>query len=262
MNHLKPADPFVISEIEKQEKQKLEEKAERSPKPVFKKETSNRKFVGPPSKFYPEDYSVSDWESLGLSQKQAEVVVNYCKKGVYSLEYFSKIYVLPDGFIEHIKDSMVFKSKVAQKAKSEIEDIQIVSEGQELTNINTANFDRLIKVNGVGKFYAKKIIELRQSLGGIVNMNQLLDLPYMDDEKLDILIKQFEIEPWDIKKMNINTSTIEELKAHPYVNYNVANSIVKMREQRNGEYKAIDEIKESLLIDDELFEKIKPYLSL
>ena len=64
-----------------------------------------------------------------------------------------------------------------------------------------------------------------------------------------------------IRKIALNTVSIDELKIHPYIRWNIANSIIKMREQRNG-FKSIDEIKESVLINEELFEKLKPYISL
>ncbi len=54
---------------------------------------------------------------------------------------------------------------------------------------------------------------------------------------------------------------LEDLKIHPYFRWNIANSLIKMREQKNG-FKNLNEIKESVLINEELFEKLKPYLYL
>jgi DNA uptake protein ComE-like DNA-binding protein len=53
----------------------------------------------------------------------------------------------------------------------------------------------------------------------------------------------------------------EELKSHPYLNWNIANSIIKIRERKGG-FKLVEEIKESILVDEELFNKLKPYVSL
>jgi competence ComEA-like helix-hairpin-helix protein len=64
-----------------------------------------------------------------------------------------------------------------------------------------------------------------------------------------------------IRKLSINHASAEELQAHPYLNWNQANSIVKMRMQKGG-FKSIEEIKESVIIDKETFEKVRPYLSL
>ena len=64
-----------------------------------------------------------------------------------------------------------------------------------------------------------------------------------------------------MRTININEATVEELNAHPYLIWGQANSIVKMRMQKNG-FKNINEIKQSHLIDEETYEKLLPYLSL
>jgi DNA uptake protein ComE-like DNA-binding protein len=64
-----------------------------------------------------------------------------------------------------------------------------------------------------------------------------------------------------IKRIELNTISVEELKDHPYLNWSAANSIIKIRAQK-GRFKSIEEIKESVLMDEEMFEKLKPYLTL
>ena len=64
-----------------------------------------------------------------------------------------------------------------------------------------------------------------------------------------------------IKPIKLNSVSAEEIKSHPYLNWNKANSIIKIRDKKGG-YKSILEIKESVLIDEECFENLKPYLSL
>ena len=69
------------------------------------------------------------------------------------------------------------------------------------------------------------------------------------------------IKTGEINKISLNSTNINELNNHPYLNWNQANSIIKMREQRTG-FKTISEIKESILIDEETFEKLVPYITL
>ena len=83
----------------------------------------------------------------------------------------------------------------------------------------------------------------------------------MTPETYDKIKDHVFINEIDVELIDINAVTIEELKAHPYLKWNQANSIVKMRIQRNG-FKNIEEIKESVLIDSETYEKLFPYLSL
>jgi competence protein ComEA len=83
----------------------------------------------------------------------------------------------------------------------------------------------------------------------------------LDLEKLDQFEKYCKVDPSAIVKMNINEVDVNRLKMHPYINYSVANSIVQMRKQK-GKFNKIEELKESKLINPELFEKLKPYVYL
>ena len=116
-------------------------------------------------------------------------------------------------------------------------------------------------IYGVGAFYAKQIIRYREKLGGYFVKEQLLEVWKMTPETYEIIKERVYINESDVKRININSVTIDQLKTHPYLNWNKANSIIKMRAQRNG-FKNIEEIKESVLIDSETYEKLFPYLSL
>jgi DNA uptake protein ComE-like DNA-binding protein len=84
-----------------------------------------------------------------------------------------------------------------------------------------------------------------------------------DVNESDVYVEgYFKLNEGESRKISINTADAKELQAHPYIDWSVANSIVKIRNQKENKYKSIEEIKVSVLIDEELFEKIKPYLSL
>ena len=63
----------------------------------------------------------------------------------------------------------------------------------------------------------------------------------------------------NVKRLNINTATIDDLKAHPYLRYNIANAIVQYRTQ-HGNFSAVSDIKKIMMITDEIFDKAAPYL--
>ena len=67
--------------------------------------------------------------------------------------------------------------------------------------------------------------------------------------------------PTKIRTLNINSATKEELKAHPYLYWKHANAIVNYRKQ-HWDYKTLDELKKIVLINDSIFQKVKPYLEL
>jgi DNA uptake protein ComE-like DNA-binding protein len=80
-------------------------------------------------------------------------------------------------------------------------------------------------------------------------------------ETYQMVIPQITINRLNIKKININTCTIEVLKKHPYLDYYQSNSLIKMRAQREKFSKLI-EVLDSKLINEEEFDRIFPYLSL
>jgi competence ComEA-like helix-hairpin-helix protein len=63
-----------------------------------------------------------------------------------------------------------------------------------------------------------------------------------------------------VRKININTATKDDLKAHPYIKWQLANVIVEYRNQ-HGPFKNLEELKNIVLIDEEAFQKMAPYLS-
>ena len=218
------------------------------------------KFSTPNHKFDPNLYTKENWMSLGLSEKQALVVLKFTKRKIYSNEDLKKIFVISDELYFLIKDSTFYPLKVNQQFVNNKEKIDNPAKIV-LIELNSCSEDDLVKLKGIGTFFAKQIIKKRTELRGFVSIEQLLEVWKMDQEKYDLLLDQVEVNPGLINKISINSITINELKTHPYIRWNIANSIIKMRNQKNG-FKSVDEIKESVLIDEELYKKLKPYLTL
>lgn len=217
-----------------------------------------KQYLIPGARFDPNTYSKKDWMNLGLSEKQSLVVLKFVERGIYSNDDLKKIFVIPNKLYELIKDSTIYPPKPnydIQESKTWVE------EPVKSLELNQASEEELVKLKGIGSFFAKQIIRKRNELGGFVKKEQLLEVWKMDEAKYEKIKDLVEINPTLIKKIALNSISIEELKVHPYIRWNIANSIIKMREQRNG-FKSINDIKESVLINEELFEKLKPYLSL
>ena len=237
---------------------------ERTHKKFKKRNYSNyyskkKKYKAPVSKFNPNNYSLSDWMNLGLSEKQSVVVLKFSSRGIYSEQDLKRIFVIPDVLFELIRDSVVYPERFQNSPNQE----SFKKQAKQITliNLNTADTTEFMKIYGIGAFYAKQIIRYREKLGGYFTKEQLFEVWKMTPEAYDKIKDHVFINEKDVKRIHINSVTIEELKAHPYLNWNKANSIIKMRIQRNG-FKNIEEIKESVLIDSETYEKLFPYLSL
>ena len=237
---------------------------ERTHKKFEKRNYSNyyskkKKYKAPDSKFNPNTFTLSDWMNLGLSEKQSVVVLKFTSRGIYSEQDLKRIFVIPDVLFELIRDSVVYPERFQNSPNQE----SFKKQAKQITliNLNTADTTEFMKIYGIGAFYAKQIIRYREKLGGYLTKEQLFEVWKMTPEAYDKIKDHVFISEKDVKRININSVTIEELKVHPYLKWNQANSIIKMRIQRNG-FKNIEEIKESVLIDSETYEKLFPYLSL
>ena len=157
-----------------------------------------------------------------------------------------------------IKDSTFYIQEVEIAKKSDRADTLTKVE---LLDINVASKEDLIELKGIGEFYAKQIIKYREELGGFVFIEQLLEVWQMRLETYQMVTPQITLNEQNIVKININTCTIDVLKKHPYLDYYQANSLIKMRMQREKFYELI-EILDSKLINEEEFERLSPYLRL
>ncbi len=242
-------------EISFEEIVRLEEeiKEHQAIKKVKKKKIREEKFLTPKQAFNPNDYSKKDWMKLGLSEKQAAVVCRFSQRGLSSNEDLENIFVLPKELFNKIKDSTFYPELKQEKPVFEKKVIESVE-------LNSVTREALIDLPGIGSFYADKIISYRENLGGYVSIEQLREIwKFEEYVHLEHLEQFLTVDSRIIERLDLNNSTFEQLKNHPYISYSVANSIVKMR-KAHGDYYDLEELLESKLIDRELFEKIRTYL--
>ena len=217
------------------------------------------RFTKPKSKFDPNLYSETEWMNLGLSKKQVDVLMKFRSSGFYSDEDVKKVFVISDEFFDNIKDFLIYPDKPTRDYKANAgksDELAIIDK----VELNTATVEELMNIKGVGKFYAEKIIEKRNQFQGFTNENQLLEIWKFDEEKLEGIKPYIFVNPKYVQPFDINKVSYEELRAHPYFSKNIANSIVKLRTQL-GSYKRIEDLKKSVLISNDIFEKIKPYVA-
>lgn len=128
-----------------------------------------------------------------------------------------------------------------------------------VVELNSADSLDLVQLYGIGPSYAKRILKYRDLLGGFVSKSQLWEVYGMDSVRYNLIAPHITVDAQNIRRMDINSAALDQLKRHPYIDYYQAKAIVQTRE-RAGLFAHIDDLKQVGLIDNESFNKIYPYL--
>ncbi|HEX8461700.1 MAG TPA: helix-hairpin-helix domain-containing protein, partial [Segetibacter sp.] len=128
-----------------------------------------------------------------------------------------------------------------------------------IIDINTADSSAFISLPGIGSKLAARIINFRQKLGGFATVNQIAETYGLPDSTFQLVKTRMECNAAAVKKININTAEMSDLRTHPYIKWNIANAIVNYRMQ-HGNYKTIEDIKKIEIITPDVFNRIAPYL--
>ena len=121
--------------------------------------------------------------------------------------------------------------------------------------INGADTTLLMKIPGIGSYYASRIVRYRERLGGFASAQQLEEIDGLPEST----IAYIKIDNQQIRKLNLNKLTLNQLKKHPYLNFYQAKEICDYRRLK-GPLHSIEDLK--LLKDfppDEI-ERLKPYI--
>lgn len=212
-----------------------------------------------PFDFDPNNIDPHGLKKLGLNDGQIKSIIKFREKGgVFRFkEDFSKLYVISKEEYETLEPfiQLPLKSErpTYQSNNTKPENVHPKIE------INSADSTALIQIKGIGPTFASRIIRYRNRLGGFFSLSQLLEVKGIDSMKYSGIAPQMTVNPYIVRKMNINTASFDELKNHPYIGYNIALSLVNYRKQ-HGPYAVLSDIKNSALVNEAVYQKISPYL--
>lgn len=218
--------------------------------------------------FDPNTISVDDWKKLGVREKTANTIRNYISKGgrFYKPEDIGKIWGLHKDEVQKLLPYVRIEGKQTSD-KNKYPDWEKGKTYEKPTysivpvDINRSDTAAFIALPGIGSKLAARIVAFREKLGGFYKIEQLAETYGLPDSTFQKIKSRLVISISNIKKLNINTATIDELKAHPYLRYNIANAIVQYRMQ-HGNFSSVNDIKKIMMITDEIFDKAAPYLTI
>ena len=220
--------------------------------------------------FDPNKATADEWKRLGMREKTIHTIQNYLNKGghFYKTGDLQKIYGMnPDDYARlepYIKiEDVAAKNQFIGKPDPDIKKSEMATTGLNSKNIdiNTADTLAFIALPGIGNKLAARIVNFRDKLGGFYSIDQVGEIYGLADSIFQKLKKYLALSNAEVKKININEATKDEMKSHPYLKWTLANAIVEYRNQ-HGNFSSLEDLKKISLITDEVFDKMKYYLTL
>ena len=220
--------------------------------------------------FDPNTASEADWKNLGLRDKTIKTIINYLDKGghFYKPNDLQKIYGLHKDEYERLfpyvrieLHTTATKETYVAVLPADYQRSRSKAARYSVLDINTADTSEFIALPGIGSKLASRIINFRDKLGGFYSIEQIGETYGLPDSTFQDIKGYLKLETTSVKKININTATVDELKAHPYIKFSLANPIIAYRNE-HGLFEKIEDIKNIMAVTDEVYKKITPYLTL
>lgn len=219
--------------------------------------------------FDPNTVSAQTLISMGLTEKQAMNIINYRNKvGEFTkVSELKKLYTIDEKLYGQMVNYIVIQSKrendisqaqdkVSKEIKNSIEDFVPVE-------INSADTTDLIKIKGIGSYFANRIVKFRDALGGFHSLEQLYEVYGLKDypETIESIKEDLTLDVELCNKIEINNVSAESLSKHPYFSSKLSRVLVNYRDQ-HGPFETIEDVKKCRLVTEDIYANIAPYLSI
>jgi competence protein ComEA len=213
-----------------------------------------------PFSFNPNNLPAEKWLEMGFSQRQVQSIKKYEQKGgrFHTKADVKKMWAISPEEYEIIEPFIQLPDSMSghqhyEKRKYEPKTYQIVE-------LNSADTSMLKTLPGIGAAFASRIYQYRMKLGGYHTKSQIFEVRGMDTARFEGIEPYIDINPWLIRKININEADFDKFSNHPYISNNVAISLINYR-NRHGNYLTTEDIMKSELVDQNLYLKLAPYLT-
>jgi DNA uptake protein ComE-like DNA-binding protein len=221
--------------------------------------------------FNPNTSSEEEFIALGFKAEIASRIINYRSKGgVFRIkDDLYRIYNIDSSLVDTLYSFIDLPKRIKRKplAVHEYDTLarhKTVYKLKEVElpdfDINMADTSMLQTINGIGSVLSNRIIEYRDNLGGIIDLNQLYEVYNLDSLVVEKLLdKTFISNEFEPKLLMINRLSEKQLAAHPYISWRQARLIIAYRNQ-HGDFITEDDLLKVYSVNREIVKKMKPYL--
>lgn len=126
-------------------------------------------------------------------------------------------------------------------------------------DINSCDTSDLMKIKGIGKYYASRILKFRDAIGGFYSMSQIADTYGLKPEAFTHIKNNVIIDATKIRRLSINKLEYKGLVKHPYIGAKEAKIVLRYR-KKHGSFHDIESVIKSHAFTPEKLDAIRPYL--
>lgn len=219
---------------------------------------------GPLFAFDPNTAGSEVWKQLGVGDRTIQTILKYRSKGgrfkqpsdlyrIYGLSKTTADKLIPYVRLTNIPTSVPLTAPTHRFAVNER------TQSEPVVDVNAADPTAWKQLRGIGPGYAKRITGYRNKLGGFVRIEQVGETFGLPDSIFQRIRPFLKLGNGSVRRLSINQSGFDELKAHPYISTALARAIIQYREQ-HGLFPSIEALRKLYLMDEALYLKLAPYL--
>ena len=164
----------------------------------------------------------------------------------------------------YVRTKVVYRDTAYRRGRAlaDIEHDSVVAHYQtkikagEYVVLNTADTIVLKTVPGIGPYFARKVVQYGERLGGYVSIDQLDEIENFPLDAKDYLV----IENAQPRLLNVNKLSLNDLKKHPYINFYQAKAITDYR-RLHGPIKSLNDLRLSKDFPQEAIDRLLPYIA-
>ena len=125
----------------------------------------------------------------------------------------------------------------------------------EQIDLNISDTTMLKTVPGIGAYFARKVVQYRERLGGYVSVDQLDEIEGFPLDAKEYLF----VENPSPRKLDLNHLSLNDLKKHPYISFYQARGITDYR-RLHGPLKSLSDLRLSKDFPPEVIARLQPYV--
>ena len=223
--------------------------------------------------FDPNTADSATFAQLGLPGYLSRRIVRYRSKGgqfreasdlqkIYGLSDKDYHRLLPYIRITRVQEAPVVSPRSFPATRKEISVEKTASHHSDKfeslvhLDINSVDSLTLVRIPGIGPYYAFRFLKYRKQLGGYISVSQLEEIANFPKDCL----AWFYVDNPETEKIPINEASFSRLVRHPYLNYEQVKAIFNYR-RRFGPLVSLHQLSNLEVFTSDDLERLRPYIS-